>query len=323
MVIAMILVNNPDFIVTPAKQYGIFVAMTLFAPLSSLGVGSKVNRRIEFGLMVLSVLGAIVIVITLLATSSPKASAKWVFGGTNNATGWDSIVIAWLIGLLQSSYAYVGFDIVYHVSEEMSNPKKDGPTAANWTILLSGASSWIVIVCLLFSIEDLDRVLNTPYRYVLTLDSYKSVDDRLPFAQVVMDATGSKACTTIFILIILIVFSNATRGNTISASRTLLAFGRDGMLPYGHYFTVVRLGEPVWGIVLSVIVSLLVGLVQFGPAAAFNSLLGGATIFFFISYSMPASFIRSDQHADYSHSMRLHATWRKRKAEPSLPRQTA
>lgn len=99
-----------------------------------------------------------------------------------------------------------------------------------------------------------------------------------------MDATGSKAAATVFVLIILIVFSNATRGNTISASRALLAFGRDGMLPYGHYFTVVKLGEPVWGTLLSVAVALLVGLVQFGPSSAFNSLLGGSTIFFFISY---------------------------------------
>jgi amino acid transporter len=100
-----------------------------------------------------------------------------------------------------------------------------------------------------------------------------------------MDATGSKAATTIFILIVLIVFSNATRGNCISASRCLLAFARDDMLPYGKYFTVVKFGEPVWGIVLSVAVSLVIGLVQFGPAAAFNSLLGGSTIFLFVSYS--------------------------------------
>ena len=102
-----------------------------------------------------------------------------------------------------------------------------------------------------------------------------------------MDATGSKAATTIFLAIVLVVFSNATRGNTISASRALLAFGRDGMLPYGHLFTICVLGEPVWGIVLSVVVALLVGLVQFGPAAAFNSLLGGSTIALFMAYALP------------------------------------
>lgn len=102
-----------------------------------------------------------------------------------------------------------------------------------------------------------------------------------------MDATGSRAATTVFLLIVLIVFSNATRGNTISASRALLAFGRDGMLPYGHLFTVCVLGEPIWGIVLSVFVALLVGLVQLGPAAAFNSLTGSSTIALFMAYALP------------------------------------
>ncbi|WVW79036.1 hypothetical protein I302_100999 [Kwoniella bestiolae CBS 10118] len=275
MVTSIILVNNPDFVLTPAKQYGLFVAMTMFAPLSALGVGSKANRRLEMGLMVLSIVGSLVIIVTLLAKASPKASASYVFAGVTNETGWNSPVIAWLIGLLPSSYAFIGFDIVYHVSEELPNAKKEGPKAANWTILFSGISAWVIVVCVLFAISDVDRVLGTTYG--------------LPFAQICMDATNSRAATTIFILILLIVFSNATRGNTISAGRTLMAFARDGMLPYGHVFMTVKLGEPIYGIILSVIIALLVGLVQFGPAAAFNSLTGGSTIFFFISYTVPCA----------------------------------
>jgi drug/metabolite transporter (DMT)-like permease len=71
----MILVNNPDFVVTAGKQYAIFAAMTIVTPLSALGVGHRVNRRIEQGLMVLSFAGVIVIVCTVLATASPRASA--------------------------------------------------------------------------------------------------------------------------------------------------------------------------------------------------------------------------------------------------------
>lgn len=88
-------------------------------------------------------------------------SQSWVFAGTNNTTGWDSMVIAWLIGLLQSSYAFIGFDIVYHVSEELPNAKKDGPRAANWTIAFSGISAWFILVCLLFCISDVDSILGT------------------------------------------------------------------------------------------------------------------------------------------------------------------
>ena len=87
----------------------------------------------------------------------------FVFGGVANSTGWSSTGLAWLIGLLQSQYAFIGFDIVYHVSEEIPTVKKVGPRAANATILFSGVSAWIVLVCVLFCIPDVDRVLNTDY----------------------------------------------------------------------------------------------------------------------------------------------------------------
>ena len=71
----MILVNNPDVVVTAGKQYAIFAAMTIVTPISALGVGHRVNRRIEQALMVLSFAGVIVIVCTVLATANPRASA--------------------------------------------------------------------------------------------------------------------------------------------------------------------------------------------------------------------------------------------------------
>ena len=70
----------------------------------------------------------------------------------------------------------------------------------------------------------------------------------------------------------------------MTATRVLFAFGRDGMLPYGHVFGYTCFGEPVVGTVLTVLVSLTVGLVQLGPGAAFYSLLGSSTILTFTCY---------------------------------------
>lgn len=100
-----------------------------------------------------------------------------------------------------------------------------------------------------------------------------------------MNATGSVVGSTILVLILLVVFTNAVRGSAMSASRTLLAFGRDNMLPYSEAFTYCVLGEPLWGTVLTIVVSLVVGLVQLGPTAAFNSLVGSSTVLLFLSYS--------------------------------------
>ena len=78
-------------------------------------------------------------------------------------TGWSSPVIAWLIGLLQSAFAYLGFDLVYHISEEMRDPKRQAPRAANWTIGISAVSGMAVLLAMLFCISDLESILSTPY----------------------------------------------------------------------------------------------------------------------------------------------------------------
>lgn len=75
MVVSIILVNNPGFVNTPATQYGIFVAMTLFAPLTMICIGNRANRILEYIIMALSCAGGLSIAITLLATQTPKASA--------------------------------------------------------------------------------------------------------------------------------------------------------------------------------------------------------------------------------------------------------
>jgi len=92
-----------------------------------------------------------------------RSNQSFVFGGVVNLTGWSSPVIAWLLGLLQSAFAYLGFDLVYHISEEMRDPKRQAPRAVNWTIIISALSGMAVLLAILFCIADLDKVLATPY----------------------------------------------------------------------------------------------------------------------------------------------------------------
>lgn len=114
--------------------------------------------------------------------------------------------------------------------------------------------------------------------------SYVKLTGRLPFAQIVMNATGSKAATTLFLIIPALLFMNSSRGVCACAARVLMSMGRDQILPHSHIFQIVKMGEPVIGLALSSAVALLLGLVQLGSTAAFNSLLGTSTIMFQITY---------------------------------------
>jgi len=106
----------------------------------------------------------------------------------------------------------------------------------------------------------------------------------LPFAQICLNATGSKAATTVFVLIPCLLLVNSVRGIVITASRVLMSLGRDNVLLYPELWTKTVHGEPALGLAVTIVVPLLCGLVQLGSASAFASLLGAATIAFELSY---------------------------------------
>jgi choline transport protein len=73
------------------------------------------------------------------------------------------MVIPWLLGLLQSAFSFIGIDIVFHISEEMPRPEVEGPKVLNMTIIVGGISGLIILLSMLFAIDDLDAMLSTVY----------------------------------------------------------------------------------------------------------------------------------------------------------------
>jgi len=73
-----------------------------------------------------SILGFVVICITVLVTSrSNYSSADFVFRDFVNETGWPD-GIAWLLGLLQGGLGLVGYDAVAHMIGK-ENPVPNAP----------------------------------------------------------------------------------------------------------------------------------------------------------------------------------------------------
>jgi amino acid transporter len=117
--------------------------------------------------------GAVVIIITCLATASPNfQSGDFVFRTYINETGWNNGV-AWILGLLQSklnlamvakltpsagSFGLTGYDAVSHMVEEMPNPHINAPRVMILAVCIGASSSFIFLVCLLFCISDVDLV---------------------------------------------------------------------------------------------------------------------------------------------------------------------
>jgi choline transport protein len=66
--------------------------------------GVRLLPRINTVALVWSIIGAVVVMITVLACASGRyQTASFVFGDVENQTGWSDGV-AWILGLLQSAF---------------------------------------------------------------------------------------------------------------------------------------------------------------------------------------------------------------------------
>lgn len=93
------------------------------------------------------------------------------------------------------------------------------------SVLINGAFSFGFIICLLFTLGDLDAALNTPTGY--------------PIIEVLFQATNSTGATTGLMCLIVFIGLVALFGTLASVSRLVWAFARDRGLPFPDFFSYV------------------------------------------------------------------------------------
>ena len=93
------------------------------------------------------------------------------------------------------------------------------------SVLMNSIMQFAYILCLLFTIGDVDKVANTP-----TL---------LPIIEVYYEATGSKHATNLFVVMLAIIILIAFFNVFASVSRLVWAFSRDKGLPFSSFFGAV------------------------------------------------------------------------------------
>ena len=206
---------------------------------------------------------------------APKRSAEFVFVETSNLTGWSNDGVAWLIGLLSTTYSFLGYDAATHLSEELPHPKKKVPIAMVGSVVVNGIIGFVYCVVLLFSLGDLDTVLASPTGF--------------PFIQVFLDTTNSSVGTTIMTLIISLIAVAANAAGLTSTSRTAWALARDNATPYASYFAHVdpKKRVPVRMIIVVAILQFLLGFIYLGNSTAFNAVLSMAILGMYLSYLLP------------------------------------
>jgi amino acid transporter len=96
-------------------------------------------------------------------------------------------------------------------------------------VTLNSVMQFAFMVCLMFTIGDIDQVANSP--------------TALPIIEVYYQATKSKHGTNILVVMMAIVLFISLFNIFASVSRLTWAFARDNGLPFSNWFSYVRIAN--------------------------------------------------------------------------------
>ena len=209
------------------------------------------------------------------ATAPTHQPARFVFANFVNNTGWSANGIAFIVGLINTNWAFACLDCATHLAEEVARPERQIPIAIMGTVAIGFVTSWFYAVALFFSMSDLEALFNTP-----TL---------VPVLALFEQALGSVAGAIVLEAMVMATGVWCLVASHTWQSRLCWSFARDGGLPGSKYLARVdeRLDVPVWAHLVSCGLVAVLGCLYLGSYTAFNSMVTACIVLLYISYAVP------------------------------------
>ncbi|ETN39013.1 uncharacterized protein HMPREF1541_07055 [Cyphellophora europaea CBS 101466] len=273
LILGTISFMNPSFEPHPWQQFLLYLAYTLVAFLIN-AFATKLLPYVTQTAFIWSIVGFVVISITLLACAAPNyQSGTFVYGNFINETGWPD-GFAWLLGLLQGTLSLTGFDAVAHMIEEIPDPTKEGPRIMVACVGIGLFTGFVFLSVLLFVLRDITTVIESPAG---------------PLLQIFYDATNNRAGAVCLLIFPLLCLLFATISIMTTSSRMTYAFARDGGLPFSRIFARVHTGldVPLNALLLTTVLVVIFGCVFLGSSSAFNAIISASVVALGITYAIP------------------------------------
>ncbi|KAL5639275.1 hypothetical protein ACGC1H_006700 [Rhizoctonia solani] len=251
-----------------AMAWGVNLLSAIINTFGSRGIGTVAQVNVWWTLV-----GTVILVVTLLVKSPVKNSAAFVFTDLENFTGWGNKGLVVLLGFLQAVYTLEGAETSAQVAEEARNAEWLAPIGIAASIVGSWFIGLIYLLALLFSIQSIPSVQNTSFA--------------IPIAQLYYDAVGSRLTLLCLFVVGSCQFLAACTCFTAS-SRLLYALARDNAIPCKKAFmTLNRFQAPWVGVWLSATIAIVISAAYIGSVVAFNAILSSAAIAVMLSYLQP------------------------------------
>ncbi|KAG6186033.1 hypothetical protein E4U36_000975 [Claviceps purpurea] len=264
---------HPTFDAQPWHQFLIYIAFALIA----FFVNALLTRFMSYftkTAFLWSVTGFVVIVITVLACSAPNfQTGESVYADFRNDTGWPD-GLAWMLGLLQSSFSLTGFDATAHMIEEIPDPQRQGPKIMLYCIAIGMVTGFIFLSSLLFCVNNMDDVITAKWGPVL---------------QILMEATKSKVGSICLLIFPLLGVMFAIIAIMCTSTRMSYAFARDRGLPFGAFFARVHptLEVPLNALLWTVGWVIVFGCIFLGCSSSLNAIVSAAVVCLGLTYAIP------------------------------------
>jgi amino acid transporter len=190
---------------------------------------------------------------------APRADPKTVWTDFQDNSGWGSVGVATLVGILGPVVTLIGSDSSCHLSEELRDAAWVLPRAMVATALVNYSLGFVMTVTIMSTLgDDVSAVLGTRLSQ--------------PWIQVLLNATESRTGTSIMAAVLCILLLFCAVNQITTSSRQLFAFARDKGLPFSSFLAHVRPGldVPVNAVMVTLLFTTLLSLIIIGSSIAFN-----------------------------------------------------
>ncbi|KAB8258685.1 amino acid/polyamine transporter I [Aspergillus pseudonomiae] len=265
--------GHPEFVPQPWHTVVAYQLINFFCYL--FNCWGKTLPAVAKVTLYISLLSFFVILVTVPACAKTHASAAYVFGHFVNSTGWESDGMAFIVGLINPNWIFACLDSATHLAEEVPQPEKNIPIAIMATVGIGFVTSWFYCISMFFSLNDLNKLLNTATG-VPILELYYQALDNVPGA-IVLET------------LLLVTGMGCLIACHTWQSRLCWAFARDRGIPGHKWLAQVNhtLDVPLNAHNASSFIVAVLGLLYLGSSTAFNSMVTACITLLYISYSCP------------------------------------
>ncbi|ODQ81343.1 hypothetical protein BABINDRAFT_160702 [Babjeviella inositovora NRRL Y-12698] len=265
---------HPDF--TP-KAWHTFVAFELLNIfIFFFNCYGKILPHIATGALYISLFSFAVITITVLACSKGSYNTPaFVFRDFENATGWESAGLAFIIGLVNPNWSFSCLDCATHMAEEVEEPERIIPISIMGTVAIGFVTSFCYSIAMFFCVKNLGAI--------------NASNTGIPILDIYHQALGNKAGAIVLGCLVFLTGLGCNISCHTWQARLCWSFSRDKGLPFSDKLLIIdpRTGVPLYAHFFSCALVALVGCLYLGSSTAFNSMATGCITFLLMSYAIP------------------------------------